>query len=53
MKKLEAHANEFVSGWCRYVAQRRTELSDDVSTQIRHIQHFANETLEEFKASLQ
>ena len=53
MKKLEAHANEFVSGWCRYVAQRRTELSDDVSTQIRHIQHFANETLEGFKASLQ
>ena len=53
IKKLEAQANEFVSGWCRYVAQRQTELPDDVSTQIRHIQHFANETLEAFKASLE
>ena len=52
VKKLESQANEFVSGWCRYVAQRKTELSDDVSTQIRHIQHYANETLEAFKASL-
>lgn len=52
IKKLEAQANEFVSGWCRYVAQSKTELTDDISTQIRHIQHFANETLEAFKTSL-
>ena len=52
VKKLEAQANEFVSGWCRYVAQSKTELTDDVSTHIRHVQHFANEALEAFKAAL-
>lgn len=52
IKKLEAQAYEFVSGWCRYVAQSKTELPDDVSTHIRHVQHFANETLETFKAAL-
>ena len=52
VKKLEAQANEFVSGWCRYVAQSKTELTDDVSTHIRHVQHFANEALDAFKVAL-
>lgn len=52
VKKLEAQANEFVSGWCRYVAQSKTELLADVATQIKDIQHLANETLETYKASL-
>lgn len=52
VKKLEAQAYEFVSGWCRYVAQSKTELPDDVSTQISHIQNLRDETLEKFKASL-
>ena len=52
VKKLEAQANEFVSGWCRYVAQSKTELPADVATQIKDIQHLTSETLEAYKASL-
>ena len=52
VKKLEAQTYEFVSGWCRYVAQSKTELPDDISTQIRHIQNLRDETLEKFKVSL-
>ena len=52
VKKLEAQTHEFVSGWCRYVAQSKTELPADVATQIREIQHLADETLETYKASL-
>lgn len=52
LKKLEAQTNEFISGWCRYVAQSRTELSDSVSLQIKDIQNLANDTLEEYKATL-
>ena len=52
VKKLEAQANEFVTGWCRYVAQSKTELPADVATQIKDIQHLASETLETYKASL-
>lgn len=52
VKKLEAQANEFVSGWCRYIAQSKTELPTDVATEIKDIQHLKNETLETYKASL-
>ena len=52
VKKLEAQANEFVSGWCRYVAQSKTQLPADITTQIKDIQHLAHETLETYKASL-
>ena len=52
VKKLEAQASEFVSGWCRYVAQSKTELPADVATQIQDIQHLTHETLETYKASL-
>lgn len=52
VKKLEAQASEFVSGWCRYVAQSETELPADVATQIKDIQHLKTETLEAYKASL-
>ena len=52
LKKLEAQTNQFISGWCRYVAQTKTELSDSVSAQIKHIQNLANDTLEEYKATL-
>ena len=52
VKKLEAQTHEFVSGWCRYVAQSRTELPADVATQIKDIQSLADETLEAYKTSL-
>ena len=52
LKKLEAQSNMFVSGWCRYVASCKTEMSDDVSAQIRGIQAMADEILETYKASL-
>ncbi len=52
LKKLEAQTNEFVSGWCRYIAQSKTELPDSVSIQIKDIQDLAKNTLETYKASL-
>ena len=52
VKKLEAQAHEFVSGWYRYVAQSKTELPADVATQIKDIQHLRDETLETYKKSL-
>lgn len=52
VKKLEAQAHEFVSGWCKYVAQSKNELTADVATQIKGIQHVAEETLEAYKKSL-
>ena len=51
LKKLEANAHEFVSGWCKYVAQSRNELPADVTNQIKDIQSLANTTLETYKAS--
>ena len=52
VKKLEAQANEFVSGWCRYVTQSKTELPANVATQIKNIQDLKHETLETYKKSL-
>lgn len=50
MKKLEAQANEFVTGWCRYVAQTKTDLPDDIPNQIREIQQLAQSTLDTYKS---
>ena len=52
LKKLESNAHEFVSGWCRYIAQSKNELSSDISSRIKDIQSLAEETLEAYKASL-
>ena len=52
IKKLEAQANEFVSGWCRYVVQNKTELPTDVATQVKDIQDLTDKTLETYKDSL-
>ena len=52
LKKLEAQANEFISGWCRYVAQSKTDLVDNISEQIKDIQKLKEDTLETYKASL-
>lgn len=52
IKKLEAYANEFVSGWIRYVTQQKTELSDDLLIQIENIQDLKTEILKALKASL-
>ena len=53
IKKMEAQANEFVTGWCRYVAQCRTDLQpQEVSSQIIEIQELAKQTLENFKTTL-
>ncbi len=52
LKKLEANTNEFVSGWCKYVAQSQTQLPTDVANQISDIQTLASETLEAYKATL-
>ncbi len=53
IKKMEAQANEFVTGWCRYVAQCRTDLQpQEISSQIIEIQELAKQTLEDFKTTL-
>ena len=53
IKKMEAQANEFVTGWCRYVAQCRTDLQpQEISNQITEIQELAKQTLENFKTTL-
>ena len=53
IKKMEAQTNEFVTGWCRYVAQCRTDLQpQEVSSQIIEIQELAKQTLENFKTTL-
>lgn len=53
IKKMEAQANEFVTGWCRYVAQCRTDLQpQEISSQITAIQELAKQTLENFKTTL-
>ena len=52
LKKLEANAYEFVTGWCKYVAQSKNQLPTDVANQIEDIQSLANDTLETYKATL-
>ena len=52
LKKLEANAHEFVTGWCKYVTQSRNELPTDVANQIKEIQALANDTIETYKATL-
>ena len=52
VKKLEAQAHEFVSGWCKYVTQSKTELPADVASEIKKIQDLKHETLETYKTSL-
>lgn len=52
LKRMEAQAKEFVNGWCRYIAQSVTELPDDHSGEIREIQALADQTIQEFKATL-
>ena len=53
IKKMEAQANEFVTGWCRYVSQCRTDLEpEEISRQIIEIQELKKQTLENFKTTL-
>lgn len=51
-KKLEIQVHEFMSGWCRYITQHKTELPADVGNQIENVQHFGDQILERYKASL-
>ena len=46
IRKLEAQANEFITGWCRYVAQSKDALPD--VSQIERIQQLAQQTLREY-----
>ena len=52
IKKMEAHVYEFVSGWCRYIAQRKNDLPADANKQIEDIQNLTQETLLPFKKTL-
>ena len=52
IKKLEAQAHEFVTGWCKYISQSKTHLPDTISNQITDVQHLAQDTLQSYIASL-
>ncbi len=52
IKKLEKQASEFVTGWCRYIAQRNARIPDDITQQIGNIQVLANQTLESYIESI-
>ena len=52
LKKLEANAKEFVTGWCNYVLQSQRLLPADVNSTINDIQSLASDTLEAYKATL-
>lgn len=52
LRKMEAHVNDFVSGWCRFIAQRETVLADDLPTQIEDLRTAAQQTLTEYKSTL-
>ena len=53
IKKMEAQANEFVTGWCRYISQCRSDLQpQEISSQILEIQELKEEVLEKFKTTL-
>ena len=52
LRKMEKHVNDFVSGWCRFVAQRKTVLPDDLQRQIGDIRASAQKTLTEYKSTL-
>lgn len=51
-KRMEAHVKEFVSGWCRFVAWQKTELTDEVAEQIKNIQQIAQNTLDNYKSTI-
>ena len=52
MKRTEAHVKQFVSGWCRFVAWQKTELTNEAAEQIRKIQQIAQDTLNNYKSTL-
>ena len=52
IRKLEAQAHEFVTGWCKYISQSKTHLPDTISNQITDVQRLAQDTLQSYIASL-
>lgn len=53
IKELESRAHEFVTGWCDYISQSKTELPDTISTKITAVQDLAERTLTSYIESLQ
>ena len=53
INKMEAQANEFVTGWCQYITNLRTDLTQqEISNTIVEIQELAKQTLDNFKVTL-
>lgn len=52
IRKLEAQAHEFVTGWCDYILQSKRHLPDTTPNQIAEVQHLAQDTLQSYIASL-
>ena len=53
IKELESRAHKFVTGWCDYISQSKTELPDTISTKITVVQDLAEDTLTSYIESLQ
>ena len=51
-KRMEKHVKEFVTGWCRFVAWQKTELTGEVSEEIKEIQQVADQTLNNYKSTI-
>ena len=51
-KRMEKHVKEFVTGWCRFVAWQKTELTGEVSQEIKEIQQVADQTLNNYKSTI-
>ena len=52
LRKMEKHVKEFVTGWCRFVTQRETVSPDDLPRQIENIYAAAQQTLDDYKSTL-
>ena len=51
-RRLEARTHEFITGWCRYLTQHRTELPANVGDQIADLQQIGNEIIKAYMASI-
>lgn len=52
LRKMEKHVGEFITGWCNFVSQRETELPGDLPMQIKDIREVAQQTLNDYKSTL-
>lgn len=50
--RMEKHVKEFMKGWCRFIAWQQTELTSQVSEEIKKVQQVADQTLDGYKKAV-